>query len=227
MARQQGGPRAAPGDQEGIFIFEDVRHCREASDLLENPQPAQAVIVTDQRALAAHEYWHRRTRGIWAKCREEASAGGGFSGKLVYLRSSDTSTFLTIVFANRLIETTVDFTVETCPGAFAVRVLAERRRPLKTLDEMCTCVSTKTLSPKLKNVALQISGEECTGSAFFDMKKVSTAVMNEEDLSLWKASQESVAGTRQAAGAVRLVELIDGAGTSMAGRAARAAFRQR
>jgi len=156
----------------------------------------------------------------------------GFSGKLVSLQRPDESiggqgpTLLTILFGNKLMEVSVDFAVENLSHSeFQVRVLAERRKALKTVREMCTCLSARMPTPRLRDVYIEPQGDRYVATAI--VQPTVEAVMSPQDAALWKASQQKVAASKYAIGRVRTADLIDGVSSSSAWRAARAAFDRR
>jgi len=120
-----------------LFIDQRFSKCTTVDDGIH----FDAVIVTDQHALAAHEHWHRKTKMFWARPKQ------GFSGVLLDMYHQGASPevrdessvcegvpasgerLLTIAFGHKYLQLIVDFSVkEVYPMEFEVCVLKEERR---------------------------------------------------------------------------------------------------
>jgi len=110
--------------------------------------------VTDHCALAAHEYWHERTNGVWSAFFAERTAVTGLSGVLLHLKplprspsvvwsgmdgtpadcksGSGSGAEVSICFLHPLMRIVVDFEVTyLSPTRLQVRVLNEDRETRK------------------------------------------------------------------------------------------------
>jgi hypothetical protein len=68
-----------PVDTGRVVIFADRR-------LGVSQDPMKTLAVTDVKALAAHEFWHRRTEQSWADYRWRSDLREGLSGELLEIR---------------------------------------------------------------------------------------------------------------------------------------------
>mmetsp|Transcript_4985 Transcript_4985/g.11311 ORF Transcript_4985/g.11311 Transcript_4985/m.11311 type:complete len:288 (-) Transcript_4985:40-903(-) len=102
---------------------------------------------------------------------------------------------VTIEFSNRMMDISVDFSVEELSRTdYEVRVLEERRAPFQAYREMCSVRSSLSSARR----------HELSFSA------------RPEDHALWKISHKEIVGTRDAVGRVRTLDLLDGmSGTCM------------
>eukprot|EP00930_Biecheleria_cincta_P070881 TRINITY_DN5845_c1_g1_i1.p1 TRINITY_DN5845_c1_g1~~TRINITY_DN5845_c1_g1_i1.p1 ORF type:complete len:245 (+),score=46.80 TRINITY_DN5845_c1_g1_i1:22-735(+) len=130
-------------------MFVDQRHSKEFLTANGLAKEICITVVIDRHALAAHEFWHRKTEGRWVDhppARKKTHADEhfadhfGVSGRLLQLRREmpnaapqpnlavPGAVFLTIVFAALETVAEVDFAVvELSHTEFEVRILDERR----------------------------------------------------------------------------------------------------
>jgi len=188
----KGTPELHLGAREPLFAFVDARRSSTVHDVEAGKKTLTASVVSNRHALAAHEYFHRRTAGFWAQhchgagleAAKMSTEISGVSGLLVSLTCSEQgAVLLSIIFGNCLMELTVNFSVqEVSPMEFEVHVLEEGRRPLCEMGGLSDTSST--------------CDSMCLGAP--------------DDLILLRQSRKRIAGTKLAVGRVGLTELLDG-----------------
>jgi len=189
-------PESHLEDREPLFAFIDARRSSAVHDVETGNRILTASVVSNRHALAAHDYFHRKTAGFWAQhchgagleAAKMSTEISGVSGLLVSLTCNGQGVvLLSILFGICLMELTVNFSVhEVSPMEFEVHVLEEVRRPL------CEMGGLSNTSSDCDSM--------CLGAP--------------DDLVLLRQSRKRIAGTRLAVGRVGLTELLNGLGTA-------------